>query len=123
MRVRGNAGLLQQLVTNLALNATNAMREKGGTLNISLTEGANKATLKVSDTGKGIPEAARSKVFDPFFTTMPVGKGTGLGLSIGYAIVEQHEGKISVASKEGKGATVTVILPIEREPLPVSSKK
>ena len=123
VRVRGNAGLLQQLVTNLALNATNAMREKGGTLNISLTEGTNKATLKVSDTGEGIPEAERSKIFDPFFTTMPVGKGTGLGLSIGYAIVEQHEGKINVVSKEGKGTTVTVILPIERKPLPVSSKE
>ena len=79
--------------------------------------------MKVSDAGKGIPERERSKIFDPFFTTMPVGKGTGLGLSIGYAIVEQHEGKINVVSKEGKGTTVRVILPIERKPLPVSSKE
>ena len=67
----------------------------------------------MTDNGCGIPEADLRNVFDPFFTTMPVGKGTGLGLSICYAIVQQHEGKIDIASVAGKGTTITVSLPKE----------
>jgi len=109
--VRGDAALLQQLVTNLALNAVNAMAERGGALRVSLTQTADQVVLEVADTGKGIPRTDLPKVFDPFFTTMPIGKGTGLGLSISYAIVQEHEGKIDITSVEGAGTTVTVALP------------
>jgi PAS domain S-box-containing protein len=112
--VRGKAVLLQQLVTNLALNAANAMADHGGTLGVSLAQTADQVVLEVADTGKGISRADLPKVFDPFFTTMPPGKGTGLGLSISYAIVQEHEGKIDIASSEGAGTTVTVVFPLGR---------
>jgi signal transduction histidine kinase len=113
VRVRGNAALLGQVVTNLVLNAVNAMSEDGGTLRVALEEEDGRAVLRLRDTGKGIPKPHLGKVFDPFFTTMPVGKGTGLGLSISYAIVRQHNGQIHVDSEAGKGTTVTVGLPLE----------
>lgn len=113
-RVRGDAALLQQLVTNLAMNAVNAMAERGGTLRVSLTSTAGGVRLEIADTGNGIPPADLPKVFDPFFTTMPIGRGTGLGLSISYAIVQEHEGKIDLVSREGAGTTATVVLPLGR---------
>ena len=113
--IRGNAGLLQQLVMNFVLNAINAMPEEGGTIRLTLTNQNDEAVLQVIDTGCGIPVANLQKVFDPFFTTMPVGKGTGLGLSICYAIVEQHEGKIDITSQHEHGTAVTVTMPLVRE--------
>ena len=112
--VCGNTVLLQQLVTNLALNAANAMADHGGTLRVSLAQTEGQVILEVADTGKGIPPTDLPKVFDPFFTTMPLGKGTGLGLSISYAIVQEHQGKIDITSSEGAGTTVTVVLPLGR---------
>ncbi|MFH0982015.1 MAG: PAS domain-containing protein [Planctomycetota bacterium] len=109
--VQGTAVLLQQLVTNLVLNAVNAMADRAGTLRVSLAQAEDQIVLEVEDTGKGISRADLPKVLDPFFTTMPIGKGTGLGLSISYAIVQEHEGKIDIASREGAGTTVTVVLP------------
>jgi len=67
----------------------------------------------ISDTGKGIAAEALGRVFDPFYTTKPVGKGTGLGLSLAWSIVARHGGKIEVASEVGKGTTFTVTLPVE----------
>ncbi len=110
--VRGNAALLQQLVTNLVLNAAHAMSENGGVLRVSLTQTGDQALLEVADTGIGIRSADLPRVFDPFFTTMPIGKGTGLGLSISYAIVQEHKGRIDITSSEGAGTTVTVMLPL-----------
>ena len=69
--------------------------------------------VKVSDTGKGIPEANLDRLFDPFFTTKPVGKGTGLGLSICYGIIEKMGGKIEVESTVGAGTTFLVSIPIK----------
>lgn len=110
--VCGNAVLLQQLVTNLALNAANAMADHGGTLRVSLAHTKDEAVLEVTDTGTGISRTDLPKVFDPFFTTMQVGRGTGLGLSICYAIVQEHEGKIDITSRDGAGTTVTVMFPL-----------
>lgn len=110
--VRGNAALLQQLIANLALNAVNALAERGGTLCVSMVEAEDQVILEVADTGKGIPPADLPKVFDPFFTTMPIGKGTGLGLSISYAIAQEHGGKIDITSSEGVGTNVTLMLPL-----------
>jgi CheY-like chemotaxis protein len=67
--------------------------------------------LSVSDTGTGIPEGAIPFIFDPFFTTKDKDKGTGLGLSTVYGIVEQHKGKVSVSSEEGRGTVFTICLP------------
>jgi two-component system NtrC family sensor kinase len=72
--------------------------------------------IKVSDTGKGIPEANLDRIFDPFFTTKPVGKGTGLGLSICYGIIEKMEGTLEVESRVGKGTTFVVSIPLQSKP-------
>ena len=68
--------------------------------------------IVVADTGGGIPEENLGKLFNPFFTTKPLGKGTGLGLSIVYGIIKMHRGQISVKSQLGKGTTFTITLPI-----------
>ena len=117
-RVYGNPDLLQQVFTNLMLNACNAMPQ-GGTLEVvtRATE-AGEVESQFSDTGHGIPPEHLPKIFDPFFTTMPVGKGTGLGLSISYSIIQQHQGTIEVESQVGKGSTFTVRLPVDsRQPI------
>jgi signal transduction histidine kinase len=113
VRVYGNAGLLQQLMTNLLLNACNALGSKGGEVAIALTVEGDHAVLTITDTGRGIPPDHLTNVFDPFFTTMPVGQGTGLGLTICYAIVQHHEGTIELASQPGEGTTVSVRLPLD----------
>ena len=109
--VSGNEDLLQQVVTNLLLNAANAMDDRGGKVTLEIEAKAGFVVLTVTDNGRGIAEGDLRNVFDPFFTTMPVGKGTGLGLSICYAIVDQHDGKIDVTSTAGQGTTITVSLP------------
>jgi PAS domain S-box-containing protein len=119
--VRGDAALLQQLITNLALNAIHAMEDHGGVLRVVLAQAAEQVVLEVADTGKGIPRADLPKVFDPFFTTMPIGKGTGLGLSISYAIVQEHEGKIDIVSVEGAGTTVKVAFALDGPAPPMES--
>jgi len=114
-KVRGNPELLQQVFTNLVLNACNAMPQ-GGTLEIATdVNEAGDVEIRFRDTGCGIPPEHLSKIFDPFFTTMPVGKGTGLGLSISYSIVQQHQGAIEVESRVNQGSTFTVRLPSARE--------
>ena len=112
-KARGSASMLQQLVSNLILNALNAMPD-GGTLTIE-TQSAppGHVQILVSDTGSGIPPEDRSKIFDPFYTTMPVGQGTGLGLSIAYTIATDHGGTIRVVRSEpGEGSTFSVMLPV-----------
>ncbi len=116
VHVLGNEDLLQQVVTNLLLNAANAMNDRGGTVVLEIEPIDEFVVLRVTDDGRGIPEVNLRNVFDPFFTTMPVGKGTGLGLSICYAIVNQHEGTIDIASVAGQGTTITVSLPEESQP-------
>jgi two-component system, cell cycle sensor histidine kinase and response regulator CckA len=128
--VRGDQGMLDQVVMNLALNARDAMPQ-GGTLRISLqpcatperTEGGEplpegeQVLLLVQDSGVGIDPAAMDHLFEPFFTTKPVGKGTGMGLATVYGIVRQHEGKITVESTPGAGTTFRVTLPRAAPPV------
>ena len=109
----GNASLLQQVVMNLILNAYQAM-PAGGQIKVGVRREAAEAVVQVGDTGCGIPPTNMSRVFDPFFTTQPVGKGTGLGLSICHTIMKQHGGVINVNSVEGQGSTFTVRLPLQR---------
>jgi PAS domain S-box-containing protein len=120
--VRADAGQVEQVLLNLAVNARDAMPE-GGSLRISAArerrEGApggaghpgEFAVLTVSDTGTGMDEATRARVFEPFFTTKGVGKGTGLGLSTVYGIVQQSGGFVEVESEPGSGTTFRVLLP------------
>jgi len=77
-----------------------------------VTQSAEVALVRITDSGRGISGTLLSKVFDPFYTTMPVGQGTGLGLSICYSIVQQHGGTIEISSQEGVGTSVLVTLPL-----------
>ncbi len=113
--VEGDAGQLQQVLVNLAVNAKDAMPE-GGTLTIRTSAGAGEAVVEVIDTGHGIDEATRSHLFEPFFTTKDAGKGTGLGLSVVHGIVEQHGGRVEVESVPGEGSRFRVILPVMPAP-------
>lgn len=119
-RVRVDRGAMEQVVTNLALNARDAMPE-GGTLSITTANteaddpggaGARRfVELAVADTGVGMDEAIRTRIFEPFFTTRSPGSGTGLGLAVVHGIVQASGGSISVTSEPGLGTTVAVRLP------------
>jgi len=119
-KVRGNAGQLQQVFTNLIINAMHAS-QKGSTVSIhsryspALGEFGGTVELAITDTGHGIPKEDLKKIFEPFFTTKEVGKGTGLGLSVSYGIVKDHGGEISVKSELGKGTTFTIVLPVQKK--------
>jgi len=105
---------IERVLSNLIINGVQAM-ENGGIVTIRECDQneSNTFSFQVQDTGTGIAEEHVAKIFDPFFTTKEIGKGSGLGLSIVYGIIEQHGGKISVFSQEGKGTTFTVSLPAE----------
>jgi PAS domain S-box-containing protein len=109
--ISGMEGLLQQAFMNLLLNAIKAMPE-GGELGVALGQADGEARVNISDTGQGIAPGDLNNIFDPFYTTAPVGQGTGLGLSICYSIIKQHFGTITVESGADQGSTFTVRLPI-----------
>lgn len=115
--VLGNQGELEQVVTNIFLNAKDAIRalKKSGTIQVSLLTHGDWVEIKIQDDGIGIPKEKLAKIFDPFFTTKDVGKGTGLGLSISQAIIEKHQGHISVESALNKGSIFTIELPKVKE--------
>jgi len=102
---------LNQVFMNIISNAAQAIKETG-TINIKTWQEDQYVYISISDTGKGMNEKVIKKIFDPFFTTKEVGKGTGLGLSISYGIIEKHQGTIQVKSKEDKGSTFEIKLPI-----------
>ena len=88
----------------------------GGTLTVTTAAEGGDIVIRMEDTGCGIKEEDLGNIFDPFYTTKPVGKGTGLGLSVSYGIVEQHGGRIEVESRVDVGTTFTVFLPAGGEP-------
>ena len=108
--VEGDAGQLQQVLMNLAVNAKDAMAG-GGTLTLRTGAAVGEVVVEVIDTGHGMDAETRAHLFEPFFTTKEVGKGTGLGLSVVYGIVEQHGGRVEVESEPELGSTFRVILP------------
>ena len=106
-------GQLNQVFMNILTNAVQAMTEKGTiTVKSFVDKPTNTVKISIADTGKGMTEEVKSKIFQPFFTTKDVGQGTGLGLSISYGIIKKHDGQIEVESTVGKGTTFTITLPI-----------
>jgi GAF domain-containing protein/CheY-like chemotaxis protein len=114
--VAGDPVELREAMTNLVLNAVDAMPH-GGVLTLATARAGDEALVTVTDTGVGIPESVKAKIFDPFFTTKGP-QGTGLGLSMTYGIISRHGGRIEVESTEGRGSTfrLTFPLPVSREP-------
>jgi len=110
----GDFDQLQQVCTNLILNAVQAMPE-GGTLTVRTSDDNSQVKIEVQDMGCGISQANMHKLFTPFFTTKEKGKGVGLGLAVAYGIIQRHQGKIEVQSKEGEGTTFTIYLPLRHE--------
>jgi signal transduction histidine kinase len=96
---------------NLLGNGAQAIRDHGE-VSITSSSDGEWITIAISDTGIGIPDDHLSKIFDPFYTTKPVGEGTGLGLSISYGIIERHGGEITATSEVGSGSTFTVRIPV-----------
>jgi len=114
--INGRPAALSELMTNLILNALDAMPD-GGTLTITTRgEPRQQITLTVADTGIGMPEPVRRRIFEPFFSTKGEG-GSGLGLSMVYSIVRRHGGEIRVESEPGRGATFTLTFPVASEPV------
>jgi hypothetical protein len=111
-RVYGNAGKLQQVFTNLLLNARDAIPDGGLiTLRASTSDDRDALTVEVVDNGIGIAPENVARIYDPFFTTKGVGRGTGLGLAVSYGIVQEHSGHIAVESAPGRGTTFRITLP------------
>ena len=109
-KVTASMNQMRQVLLNMFKNAKEAM-PKGGTLAIRTEKRDNDVCIHVQDTGVGIPETVRNKIFEAFFTTKQKVKGVGLGLSVCYGIVKDHGGDIKVESDEGKGSTFTISLP------------
>jgi len=121
-RIWADRNLLEQVFSNIILNAEHAVRQARGhgTLLVetrvkrSSGEGSSQEAIEIrfTDDGPGIPASHLSRIFDPFFTTKPPGVGTGLGLSICYGIIKEHGGEIYALSEEGQGATFVIELPL-----------
>ncbi len=113
LNVIGNANQIEQVLLNLFMNAGDAMEEEGGgTLTVTTDFIDGSVRIRSTDTGCGIPEDVKERIFNPFFTTKPVGKGTGLGLSVSYGIIKEHNGEITVDSEVGRGTSFTVKIPL-----------
>ena len=109
--ILGSSGKLQQVFTNLILNARDAMYD-GGTITLkTFVLDSDDIVVEVTDTGEGIPPENLTKVFDPFFTTKGVGNGTGLGLAVSYGIIQEHSGSIEASSVPGEGTTFRLVFP------------
>jgi two-component system NtrC family sensor kinase len=109
--VMASTNQMRQVMLNLIKNAKEAM-PKGGTLTVRTTREDNKVLIHIQDTGAGIPEEIRDKIFEAFFTTKQKVKGVGLGLSVCYGIIKDHGGEIKVESEVDKGTSFKIHLPI-----------
>ena len=110
-RIRANEIELNQLLLNLLINSFHAIGEKEGKVIVSTENLEDGVQFSVKDNGPGIPSKYLHRIYDPFFTTKESGKGTGLGLAIVVQVVQNHNGRISVDTKEGEGCCFTVFIP------------
>jgi len=102
--------LLNQVVMNIVGNAADAIKGSGG-IDIETESNETTYTIKITDTGPGIPPELQERIFEPFFTTKPVGSGTGLGLAIAYSVVQAHKGSITVTAGPASGASFIITIP------------
>lgn len=123
--INADATQMHQVFMNLILNASHAMREKGGIVHIDLSttakiavnletemdKNAQRLRIRVSDTGCGMSDETRSQLFEPFYTTKAEGEGTGIGLAVVHTIISQHQGTINVNSEIGRGSVFEILLP------------
>jgi two-component system, NtrC family, sensor kinase len=118
-QISGDPGQIQQVLTNIIINAANAMSGKGRlTISSRYNPQSSEVLLNFADTGPGIPAENLDKIFEPFFTTKRPGEGTGLGLSVAYGIVQQHGGTLRAENSPVGGAVFIVQLPLEsKEPV------
>ncbi len=138
LAVSCDANQIGQVLMNLCTNAWHAMEDDAGRIEIKLDQAridaetgqkpegladGDYAKLLVRDNGRGMDEATRERIFQPFFTTKDVGKGTGLGLSVVYGIVKAHHGAIDVRSAPGEGTSVAIYLPLTETPEASGEKK
>jgi two-component system, cell cycle sensor histidine kinase and response regulator CckA len=135
--VNADPSQIEQIMMNLAVNARDAIGEKGKiticTENVALNETAcrnlhglapgNYVILSMTDNGKGMTDKERERIFEPFFTTKAPGKGTGLGLSMVYGLVTKHNGHIACSSTQGVGTTFRIYLPAIKQELPAAVEK
>ncbi len=108
----GVADQIKQVVLNLFNNSTQAMGSAGGSLTITTHQVGDMVQIDVKDTGTGIKREHRDAIFQPFFSTKDEVEGTGLGLAVIYGIIKRHNGRIDVVSREGRGTTMSIRLPI-----------
>jgi PAS domain S-box-containing protein len=109
--VMASTNQMRQVMLNILKNAKEAM-PKGGTLTVRTSKEDKNVLIHIQDTGVGIPEEIRDKIFEAFFTTKQKVKGVGLGLSVCYGIIKDHGGEIKAESEEGQGTTFKIRLPI-----------
>ena len=125
-RVEANSDELGQVFLNLVLNAVDAM-PAGGTLAVAVSDeaedGRSGLTVRIEDSGVGIPPAIADRVFEPFFTTKEAERGTGLGLSICYGLVKSHRGTIRVDRRLGGGSIFNVWLPAVVDNVPPATRE
>jgi signal transduction histidine kinase len=117
--INGLSGKLNQVFLNILTNAVQAVMgvhpeatPPTGLIEIITLKALNWVEVRITDNGSGMDEATRKRIFEPFFSTKPVGEGTGLGMAICYGIIEQHRGTIKVLSEKGQGTTIVIELPI-----------
>ncbi|MBG0861262.1 MAG: AAA family ATPase [Bacteroidales bacterium] len=104
-------GQLNQVFMNILSNAVDAIEDKG-TITINTSISGGQVQINIKDTGRGIPQNLKEKIFEPFYSTKDAGMGTGLGLSISLAIIEKHKGKIDFRSEVGRGSEFMISLPV-----------
>lgn len=110
--IMADLGKLQQVFTSIVMNAIEAMPE-GGKLTVTTSDDSGNLKILVKDTGHGISPENMTKIFTPFFTTKKEVKGVGLSLAVAHGIIESHQGRIEVQSKEGEGTTFAIYLPLQ----------
>jgi CheY-like chemotaxis protein len=122
LQVHVDRGQLENALLNLVLNSAAAMPDGGELAVCTRALDGTSVQIQVSDTGRGIPDTQQGQVFDPFFTTKPAGEGSGLGLSIVYGFVKQSGGEVQLASKQGKGTSVTLSFPASMGAVPPAGR-